>query len=90
MYYLYIDESGDAGDHLDKHNKIIEGSSKFFTLAGIIVDNTLKAKLDDEINSTRDRYFSSIRLPENFKINYPTHPKTLQYIMMHARYANPK
>ena len=72
MYYLYIDESGDAGDHLDKHNKVIEGSSKFFTLAGITVDDTLKTKLNDEINSISDRYFSKVTLPENFKIHY--HP----------------
>ena len=72
MYYLYIDESGDSGDYLDEFNKVIEGSSKFFTLAGIIVDDTLKTNLDNEINSISDRYFSTISLPENFKIHY--HP----------------
>ena len=72
MYYLYIDESGDSGDYLDESNKVIEGSSKFFTLAGIIVDDTLKMNLDDEINSISDKYFSTILLPENFKIHY--HP----------------
>ncbi len=72
MYYLYIDESGDAGDYLDKHNKVIDGSSKFFTLAGIIVDDILKIKLNNEINSISNRYFSKTILPENFKIHY--HP----------------
>ena len=72
MYHLYIDESGDPGDYLDEHNIIIEGSSKFFTLAGIIVDNSLKAKLDSEINQIIKRYFSRITLAENFKLHY--HP----------------
>lgn len=69
MYYLYIDESGDSGDYLDESNKIIEGSSKYFTLAGIIVDDTLKIDLDNKINSISDKYFSTISLPKNFKIH---------------------
>lgn len=72
MYYLYIDESGDSGDYLDKNKKVIEGSSKFFTLAGIIVNDNEKDRLDNIVRLTIDKYFNQMQLPKKFKLHY--HP----------------
>ena len=72
MYYLYIDESGDAGDYLNKNYKVIEGSSKFFTLAGVIVSDDEKDKLNNAVESIIDKYFNQTQLPEKFKLHY--HP----------------
>ena len=71
-YYLYIDESGDVGDYLDKNNQIIKGSSKFFTLAGIIVSKDEKRKMECETNKMIDEYFNKGLLDKNFKLHY--HP----------------
>lgn len=72
MYQLYIDESGDLGDYLDERYQVIRGSSRFFTLAGIIVSDDEKKRLDDAVRLTIDRYFSGISLPHGFKLHY--HP----------------
>lgn len=72
MYYLYIDESGDAGDYLDKNYKVVEGSSKFFTLAGVIVSYDEKDRLDSAVRSIIDKHFNQTQLPEKFKLHY--HP----------------
>jgi len=72
LYHLYIDESGDLGDYLDEGYRVIEGSSRFFTLAGIIVSDDEKERLDGAVRLTVDRYFRGISLPQGFKLHY--HP----------------
>lgn len=71
-YFLYIDESGDPGDYMDKNNQIIKGSSKFFTLAGIIVSKDEKRKMEYETNQLIDTYLNRKQLDKNFKLHY--HP----------------
>lgn len=71
-HYLYIDESGDSGDYLNKNNQIIKGSSQFFTLAGIIVNKDEQRKVENETNKMIDKYFARESLDENFKLHY--HP----------------
>lgn len=70
MYYLFIDESGDAGDYLDKDGKIIEGSSKYFTLGGIIVHENQVKNMNLAVKSIIEKYFKGIQLPKNFKLHY--------------------
>ncbi len=70
MYHLFIDESGDAGDHLDKDGKVIEGSSKYFTLGGIIVHESLVKNINQKIDCIIEKYFKNIQLPKNFKLHY--------------------
>jgi hypothetical protein len=70
MYYLYIDESGDAGDYLDKNKNIIQGSSKFFTLGGIIIHEDKIQSIDLKIKSIIEKYFRGTELPKNFKLHY--------------------
>ena len=70
MYYLYIDESGDAGDHLDKEGNVINGSSKFFTLGGIVVHENQVEVMDLAVNDIIEKYFKKIELPKNFKLHY--------------------
>jgi len=72
MYYLYVDESGDAGDFTDKEGKIIEGSSKYFTLAGIIVNDIVQMEFEEELDQLINETFEGIALPDNFKLHY--HP----------------
>ncbi len=70
MYYLYIDESGDPGNYLDKNEQKIKGSSRFFTLAGIIVNEEQKEKLNKIIKDIIGKYFKQIQLPNKFKLHY--------------------
>lgn len=72
MYYFYIDESGDTGDFRDKKGTIIRGSSQYFTLGGIIVDDDLRIDFENKINKLVEETFYDIKLPRNFKLHY--HP----------------
>ena len=72
MYHLYIDESGDEGDYLDENENVIDGSSRYFTLGGIIVNDSDDQKFVDAYNDIITNYFSGITLPSNFKLHY--HP----------------
>lgn len=83
MYYLYLDESGDAGDYLNDKLEIISGSSRFFTLAGIIVEDTKITNFKNVYDSIMLKYFKGITLPANFKLHYhelrQTDPKIYPY-----------
>ncbi len=57
MFLLYLDESGDPGRHLDLNRNVIPGSSKWFTLAGIIVDRRAKDKIDADIRRLASSFF---------------------------------
>ena len=69
-YYLYIDESGDMGKYKDNNSPNIDGTSKFFTLAGIIVDRDEQKNMEDKTNNMIDDYFDRGSLDENFKLHY--------------------
>ncbi|MCA9820868.1 MAG: DUF3800 domain-containing protein [Nitrosarchaeum sp.] len=70
MYYLYIDESGDIGDYRDANDNIIPGSSKYFTLAGIIVNDETRIAFEEELDKLLTETFDGIELPECFKLHY--------------------
>ena len=70
FYYLYIDESGNTGEYKDKDNPNIDGTSKFFTLAGIIVDRDEQKNMEDKTNNMIDSYFDRESLDKNFKLHY--------------------
>lgn len=75
---MYIDESGDEGEYRFKNGQINTGSSKYFTIAGIIVDSVEKEKIEKSTRSLIKRYFKSIQLSDKFKLHY--HP------LLHNRY----
>jgi len=80
MYYLYIDESGDAGDYLDSAKKVIPGSSKFYTLGGIIVEDKNTIYFKNAYDKIIKQYFEGISLPSNFKLHYhPLRQKRFPY-----------
>jgi hypothetical protein len=73
VYSLYIDESGDPADYIDRQTgNVIAGSSKHFTLAGIIVNELDAIHFKNDMKSIISKYFKSIQLPINFKLHY--HP----------------
>lgn len=72
MFLSYFFFFKEAGDYRDKNKKIIKGSSKFFTLAGIILSDDEKNRLDGAIRLTIDTYFDQILLSKKFKLHY--HP----------------
>ena len=45
-FFLYIDESGDPGRYLDANRNPISGSSEWFTLGGIIVDEETRLNMN--------------------------------------------
>lgn len=80
MYSLYIDESGDVGDFIDANGLPIKGSSKYFTLAGIIVDDPARIQFEDEFEKLIAETFDGIQLPHNFKLHYqPMRQKQYPY-----------
>ncbi|MGA7370584.1 MAG: DUF3800 domain-containing protein [Nitrososphaeraceae archaeon] len=70
LYKLYIDESGDEGDYLDATGRIIEGSSQFFSLGGIIVKDESRESVEKIVNEIILNFFPDISLPPNFKLHY--------------------
>lgn len=70
MYHLYIDESGDEGDYVNSNGTIIAGSSKYFTIGGIIVKDTDVTKFNTDYSDIISTYFNGITLPSNFKLHY--------------------
>ena len=70
MYRMYIDESGDTGNYIDGDGSVVEGSSRYFTLAGIIVEESIIPVFDKEYDILISKYFSDVQLPTNFKLHY--------------------
>ncbi|MEX0656681.1 MAG: DUF3800 domain-containing protein [Nitrosopumilaceae archaeon] len=70
MYYLYIDESGDPGDYRDENGKIILRSSRYFTLAGIIVNDEVQSQFHEQYERIKSVYFGRFTLPANFKLHF--------------------
>ena len=69
-HHIYVDESGDEGDYLDSNEKPIIGSSRYFILAGIIVDEHTVPRFEEEYNHMLHNRFRGKPLPENFKLHY--------------------
>jgi len=83
LYYLYIDESGDPADYLDEHGQVVQGSSKFFTLAGIVVEDIESIHFKNGMRQIISRYFKGIQLPANFKLHYhPLRQKKFPYSLL--------
>ena len=72
MYRLYIDESGNPGPYIDSNGSVISGSTRYFTLGGIIVDEPTKADFESKIEKLVGKLFNGVNLPDNFKLHY--HP----------------
>ena len=69
-FFMYVDESGDPGDYRLPNGLVNAGSSRYFTLAGIIVGNPESKRLGRAINSLIKRHFAGMPLPGNFKLHY--------------------
>jgi hypothetical protein len=70
MYYLYLDESGDPGPYRDGDGKVILRSSRFFTLAGILVNDAVKKQFEDEYKKIMSTYFNRFTIPSGFKLHF--------------------
>lgn len=71
MHHLYLDESGDDGDYLDSHGRIIPGSSKYLVVGGILIEDIKINDFDQELNRLLDKYFrnNGITLSGDFKLH---------------------
>ena len=69
MFLLYIDESGDPGRYLDRIHNAIPGSSRLFTLAGIVVDRQAKDKIDADIRKLASSLFPQ-SIVDTIKLHY--------------------
>lgn len=56
-FFLYIDESGDPGRHLDANRNPISGSSEWFTLGGIIVDEGARRNMGTDVTDLALSFF---------------------------------
>jgi len=70
MYYLYLDESGDEGDYDVSNDNSRDGSSRFFTLGGIIVKEENREHFKSKLDSIKSTFFAGIDLHTNFKLHY--------------------
>lgn len=71
MYNIYIDESGDEGVYRVEHlPAAIGGSSRFFTLGGIIVDERDNRLFKIELDSIISDFFKGVTLPQDFELHY--------------------
>ena len=77
---MYIDESGDSSPYLDKAEKVIDGSSKWFSLGGIIVNEDTKLDFNSKIEKLIKQFFNNVKLSDNFKLHYhPLRQKRFPY-----------
>jgi hypothetical protein len=60
LYYLYIDESGDDGHFVKQESATKGGSSRFFTLAGIIVHEDNVSTFDTALRTIISNFFPTI------------------------------
>lgn len=69
LYTLYIDESGDEGVFdISKYNNK-DGSSRYFTLGGIIVHHENTSYFNNELENIKNDFFNHIS-NKNFKLHY--------------------
>ena len=66
---LYIDESGDPANPLDKNGNFKLRSSTVFTLGGLIVSDSQKKFLEEQHKTLIEKYFQNIPLTANFKLH---------------------
>lgn len=85
MYTFYIDESGDPGKY-EVNNRTIRGSTKHFTLAGIIVQDRLIDTINIRIQHLVQQYFELISLDDKFKLHcYPLAQNRPPYDQLSAK-----
>lgn len=68
-YFLYIDESGDPGRYVEGQPKY-NSSSKFFTLAGIVVSGNDADDMEYQVKAVVEKYLEPKTLTPNFKLHY--------------------
>ena len=69
---LYIDESGDEGIYHPSYalQNIVGGSSRYFTLGGIIIKDKDKSLFKKELDTIVSESLINISLPNDFKLHY--------------------
>jgi Protein of unknown function (DUF3800) len=71
LYNIYIDESGDEGFYpIEQLPTVIGGSSRFFSLGGIIVDERDNYSFKKDLDSIISDFFNGITLPQDFELHY--------------------
>ena len=70
MYNIYIDESGDEGIYHEHSPSDIGGSSRFFTLGGIIIDERDNYLFKKEVDSIISDFFNGTTLAQDFELHY--------------------
>lgn len=68
-FFLYIDESGDPGRYLDANRNPIPGSSKWFTLGGIIVGEEAKYNMSMDVTRLALSFFPQSTM-DTTKLHY--------------------
>ena len=69
LYYLYLDESGESINFDGVNNQPEDFACRFFTIGGIIVNETEIPKFKRRYESTITSHFPS-DIPAGFKLHY--------------------
>ena len=56
MYIIFLDESGQPGGFEEKTNKLVENTSKYFTLAGFMIDADEILKIENSVKDIKIKY----------------------------------
>lgn len=72
LFTLFLDESGDDGDYYNILGSPIQGSSKFLTVGGIMVQDKNIQRFESLHKTILEKYFvdKGIELESNFKLHY--------------------
>jgi hypothetical protein len=70
LYTLYLDESGDEGNFDTDQEEGKGGSSRYFTLGGIIVDDSIVPEFRKRMDEILLKYFPNIDYFDKFKLHY--------------------
>ncbi len=70
MYTLYLDESGDEGEYDINNGDEKGGSSRFFTLGGIIVEGGNIPNFQTRMNNIISTHFPDLDYFNKFKLHY--------------------
>ena len=56
MYIVFLDESGQPGGFDKENNKLVENASKYFTLAGFMIDADKILEIEKNMRDIKIKY----------------------------------
>lgn len=68
MYIIFLDESGQPGGFDNEKNELVKNTSKYFTLAGFMIDGNNILKIQKQLSKIKNKY----NMDSNHEIKWHT------------------